>query len=280
MTTLAHELGLIPPARLGPLASQARQAWGWSLADVARRTDGLLSTVELRLLESGRLAASDIQVRALFGVLSISTEELLPVRVRLEVDTSQGRLVAGGSVAQVLPDATEDELLRRYLCLVYTLRRIRAGTFVVPRTDDLGVLATALDRSAADIRLSLEHLMRHRRDDLRLGVRALIGRAALPGLGLLVGMTSLGALLLVEAQPLSAAPVGPGISMSAPSSLAPAFLPAPGAGRVDIGVPLVLERLTSSAIESDRAGDLDDVRAEPGVVLSMVRTVPDGDRTK
>lgn len=242
-----------------------------SMADVSRATAGLVSTVELRLLESGRLALTEEQLRALFQVLAISTEEILPGRVRLEIDTTQGRLVAGGSVATVLPDATDGEILHRYLCLIYALRRVRAGTFVVPRTDDLEVLAAALDQSPTEIRLRLEHLMRHRRDDLRLGVRSLAGRAALPGLGLLVGVTALGALLLVEAQPLSAAPLPPISTMSTSAPSHGAQGPVHVRGSVDIGTPLVLERQQGTTGPEGTNG------GESGVVLSMIRSGPTPD---
>ena len=288
MTTLAHDLGLIPPGRLGPLAAEARSVWGMSLNDVSQATGDLVSTVELRLLESGRLSLSEEQIRALFKVLAISTEEILPVRVRLEIDTSQGRLVAGGSVATMLPDATDAQILHRYLCLVYALRRVRAGTFVVPRADDLDVLATSLGAHPAEVRLRLEHLMRHRRDDLRLGVRALAGRAALPGLGLLVGVTALGALLLVEAQPLGAAPL-PSTTMSAPGPVSggPASTGSKVGSRhgsVDIGTPLVIERqrpilgpVLGPVLGPTGGADAGATSGDSGVVLSLVRSGPPAD---
>ena len=261
VTTLAHELGLIPPGRLGPVAAQARAAWGLTPAEITRSTQGLISPRELRLLESGRLAPTDEQVQALFRVLGIALEEILPARVRLEIDRTQGRLVAGSSVTHVLPDATEEQLCSRYLCLVYALRRVRAGTFVVPRMDDLDVLAETLQLNAATVRLRLESMMRHHRDELRVGVRSLAGRAALPGLGLLVGMTALGALLMVEAQPLSAAPSSPPLSAAGSTDVR----------RVDIGTPMLLERIVPAQVHARGAEKgSDDGRH---VVLSMLRPV-------
>jgi hypothetical protein len=230
------------------MAAQARAAWGMSPADVSKATGGVVSIADLRLLEAGRLSLTEEQATALFSVLAIATEDLAPVRVRLEIDTTQGRLVAGGSVARMLPDATEHEILTRYLCLIYALRRTRPGTFVVPRADDLEVLGEAVGRPPEEVRLRLEHLMRHRRDDLRVGVRSLIGRAALPGLGLLVGVTSLGALLLVEAQPLGAAPGG-----SLADHQGSVSAPMPGGpsgsfgGSIELGMPMTVERPATRA---------------------------------
>ena len=241
MTTEAHDLGLIPPGRLGPLAAQARAGWGLTPTDVCKATDGLINSRELRLLESGRLAPTEEQTKALFAVLGIALEEITPSRVRLEIDRTQGRLVAGSLVTRVLPNATDQQVFTRYLCLVYALRRVRPGTFLVPRADDLDVLAEALHQNSTQSRLHLEHLMRHHRDALRLGVRSIVGRAALPGLGLLVGMTSLGALLMVEAQPLSAMPAMTPMNPTAqmPVNQMP--------NQVDIATPVVFERIRSLA---------------------------------
>lgn len=255
VTTEAHDLGLIPPGRLGPLAAQARAGWGLSAADVCRATDGLLNARELRLLEAGRLAPTEEQTKALFAVLGIALEEIVPARLRLEIDRTQGRLVAGSLVTRVLPDATDEQVFTRYLCLVYALRRVRPGTFLVPRLDDLDVLAEALHQNATQSRLHLEHLMRHHRDDLRVGVRSIVGRAALPGLGLLVGMTSMGALLMVEAQPLSAMP-----------AMNPSH-------HVDIGTPVVLERVRSVVSVDERD---EDRQGDRHVVVSLTRIPASG----
>ncbi len=258
VTTEAHDLGLIPPGRLGPLAAQARAGWGLTPADVCRATDGLINSRELRLLESGRLAPTEEQTKALFAVLGIALEEITPSRVRLEIDRTQGRLVAGSLVTRVLPDATDQQVFTRYLCLVYALRRVRPGTFLVPRADDLDVLAEALHQNATQSRLHLEHLMRHHRDDLRLGVRSITGRAALPGLGLLVGMTSLGALLMVEAQPLSAMPA---MTPMAPMNQV--------LNQVDIATPVVFERIRNMATADVRNPDVSG--DDRHVVVSLTR---------
>jgi transcriptional regulator with XRE-family HTH domain len=264
VTTLANDLGLIPPARLGPMLMQARMARSIGVSDLAQQLSAEFSPQEIRLLESGRLAATDTQLRSIFGVLGIEIDELIPTRVRLEIDRSQGRLVAGSSVTRVLPNATDAELLARYLSIIYSLRRVRPGTFLVPRTDDLEVFAEAFDQTAANVRLQLEHLMRHERDHLRLGVRALAGRAVLPGLGLFVGMTAIGALLLVEAQPVSAQPVSAQPFSTQSFSTHTVAKHSQAKSRVQIGTALVIER-TPDRVAGFDTGSLDSGGLDSGL---------------
>jgi hypothetical protein len=209
VTALAADLGLIPPARLGPFVGLARRSLGLSADDLARQSDGRLSVRDVKLLERGRLACDEEQLDAIEQLLGVSFGTAAPSRTRLIVDPTQGRLVVGGAVTEMVPDASDEELLVRYLMLVYICRKVRPGSFIVPRADDVGVLAGVLGKRPADVRQSLARLPREERDALRSGVRQLSRRRLLPGLGLFVGARHDGALLLVETDEVNTMPAAP-----------------------------------------------------------------------
>jgi hypothetical protein len=202
VNTVTAELGLIPPARLGPFVGLARRTVGLSAEELANQSDGRLTAQDVKLLERGRLVCSEVQLEAIEQLLGMSFGEHVPTRTRLVVDPLQGRMVLGGSVAEVVPDPTGEELLMRYLMLVYLCRKARPGSFIVPRAEDVTLLADVLERRPAEVRQALARLVREERDGLRVGVQQLSNRRFIPGLGLLVGAHHRGGLLLVEAESL------------------------------------------------------------------------------
>jgi hypothetical protein len=206
VTAQAADLGLIPPARLGPFVGLARRSLGLSADELAQQSDGRLSARDVKLLERGRLACDEEQLGALEQLLGVTFETTAPIRTRLIVDPTQGRLVLGGAVTEMVPDASDEELLVRYLMLVYLCRKVRPGSFIVPRADDIALLADVLRKRPVEVRQSLARLPREERDALRTGVRRLSRRRLLPGLGLFVGACHDGALLLVDADETGTAP--------------------------------------------------------------------------
>lgn len=150
------------------------------------------------MIERGRLICREPQLGAIEDVLGLRFGQEAPTRTRLIVDPEQGRLVMGGRIARVLPDSSDNELLLRYLTLVYLCRRARPGTYVVPRVDDVETLARVMNRPAVAVRQSLARLPHTERDALRVAVRTASNRRVLPGLGLFVGMHRHGALLMVD----------------------------------------------------------------------------------
>ncbi len=198
MTSALLDLGLVPPARLGPFVEMARREMGMSREDIADASDGRLTVQDLTLLERGRLVCREQQLGALQAVLGVPFAQTVPTRTRLIVDPNQGRLVIGGRIAEVLPDTTDDELMLRYLVLVYLCRRARPGTYVVPRADDVETLAQVMDQSTSRIRQQLARLPNEQKDVLRVAVNNVSGRRMIPGLGLFVGVHQRGALVMVD----------------------------------------------------------------------------------
>ncbi len=200
MIHVRQDLSLITPSRLGPFLGEARRMIGLSLVDLVGAIDGLLTQHELRLLESGRLCPTDEQVRALAVVLHLPLEKVVPGRVRLIVDVAQGQMVTSGTVVTFVPQAEPDDVLLNYLACIATCRRTRPGTYVAPRLDDLEVLGVALDETSMWVRQRLAVLSREERDRIRVRARSVTQRSMLPSLGLFVAYTSVGALLLVDAE--------------------------------------------------------------------------------
>ena len=86
----------------------------------------------------------------------------------------------------------------RYLALVYEMRNVRTGHLIVPRSNDLRVLGALFDRTPTEVRLRLETLMRRDRDQIADVRDRLRERLTVPSIGMLVGLTRIGALLLEQ----------------------------------------------------------------------------------
>jgi hypothetical protein len=200
MTSVLVDLGLVPPARLGPFVEMGRQQLGMSREEFSQATAGRLTVQDITLLERGRLVCRDTQLAAIQDALGVQFARTVPTRTRLIIDPTQGRLVIGGNVAEVLPDVSDEELLLRYLALVYLCRRARPGTYVVPRADDVETLSEVMDTTTARVRQRLARMPHEHRDVLRLAVRRATGGRLLPGLGLFVGVHQRGALVMIDSE--------------------------------------------------------------------------------
>jgi hypothetical protein len=193
-----QQFGLIPPARFGPFVEASRHQLGMSMQYLADRSGGELLVNDIKLIETGRLACSEAQLRVIRLELGLPLTAMVPARLRLQIDPAQGRLVVGGTVAQVMPDCSPDALILRYLSLVYLCRGVRPGVFMVPRSDDVDVLSEALVATSAEVRQLLAQVTREQRDELRVAVRSHASKLVIPGLGLFVGKLAQGGLLLVD----------------------------------------------------------------------------------
>jgi len=192
-TTAEPGLGLIPPRRLGALLERARLDAHWTHLEVAVASGGRFSAGELRDIEAGRGALPDEGVRALTELYGIELGTLVPQRSRLVIDRSERAVTAPRD-----RDETDRHVLLRYLALVHHLRGATPGRRIVLRAADVDVLAEFLGATAESVHDALLHIMEHARRDLARAVQAVAGRPSLPGLGLLVALTTDGALLLVR----------------------------------------------------------------------------------
>jgi transcriptional regulator with XRE-family HTH domain len=217
---------IVPPNRLGRLLRETREARGETREQVAARLgDGATPTL-LDDVEGGTFDLTDRDVAVLSDAYGVQTRELVPARSRLVIDLSQGTVAVAGQVRAFATDDA-DEVLTRYLSLVYTLRGLPPGTPVPLRDLDLAVLGQALRMGAGEVEAKLVGLMQDPERRVGTTTRDLRRRLIVPAAGLLVAVTAVGALVLVTRDGDSTpspdtAPVAAEEPVLPPSSLLPA----------------------------------------------------------
>lgn len=194
-------LTLVPPRRLGQLLVGHRTSAGLSVADIAQRTSLLGSEIAVHHLEAGRLPLNDEEMTAVTAAYGVQVDALVPQRSQLIVDLDERTFaVDGHSVAFSGPGSQmTDELLTQYLSLVRALRSLPADAEVVLRDRDLGALSGALVLPTEDIENRLHELMESQPLLLRRRAQRLSLRPLVPALGILVGATAIGGVILTSA---------------------------------------------------------------------------------
>lgn len=185
----------MPPRRLGALLREARAAAGDDLAAVAARSGGAVDAVRLHAVESGDVVLDDSEVRELLHLYDIPPS--VATRTELVIDLDDGTVAAGPWSTTTEGPAHADDVLIRYLALLYEMRGLAPGTALPLRTLDLDVLSQALALPVPDVEQRLDVLMAPddgRVDRLR---RALSLRVLVPAAGLVVAATAAGALVLL-----------------------------------------------------------------------------------
>lgn len=223
---------LVPPRRFGELLVQRRTEVGRSTHDVEHLAQGRFSAGDLAMFETGGASPTDEQLRHLAVVYGLDLATITPQRAVLELDRAEGIVQIGAESERFDPDQDDREILLRYLAIVYRMRSINPGSSIPSRTDDLSTLALVFSTTTDSIRATLESLMLNDRVELRRRHQDLKRRVVVPGLGVLVALTSVGGLLLVrkasetpDARPVPTKTVG-----------------------VEIGDALVIERGTPGTI--------------------------------
>jgi len=191
---LTDESVLVPPGRLAALLSSRRKALGLDLAQMASRSEGRFSPLVLSDLERGRIALDDDALRDLTELYELDSGPVVPARSRLIVDLGGGEMRVG-STGVAIEGNELDSILERYLSLLYLLRNLKPGTPLTLRDPDVEALSEALEASIAEVEQRLGTLMLGASVEDRS--RLLSKRLMVPGAGLLVGITAVGALIIV-----------------------------------------------------------------------------------
>jgi hypothetical protein len=221
------------------------------MSELVSKTGGRFDRRAIDAVERGRRPCSDEEIGVLTEGLGIAVARLAPQRVSLHIDRVEGRIDAHagtGGVASFPAFAENRAILVRYLALVQAMRAGKGSRNVVVRDDDVVVLAEALAMRADEVREMLTDLARESRSEIGK-LRDVLGRRpAIIGIGVLVGLTALGALILQsDAESSPRAPdIGSALVLerAAPAEpLADRPFSAPTATRApEIGSALVLER--------------------------------------
>lgn len=188
-------LGLVPARRLGALLHDRREMHGYTLDDMARRSIGQFTVMELASIEAGEANLDDDALEALSLLYEFNSTPPIPQRSRLIIASDEEIPVSVG----LEPDdpATSQLVLRRYLALLYLLRNLQVGDELPLRGDDLAVLADAYSLSPEEVAARLGELVSNL-EALADQVERLRRRLVVPAAGLLVGPTPSGVLVLVK----------------------------------------------------------------------------------
>lgn len=193
---MSDATSLIPPSRLGALLTEQRTQRGLTVEELCLETGLPFSADELRRIEQGQLTLSDDQVHRLMTAYQASSGPLVPDRSELVVDLHHGAMFAGARTRVLPADAGFDDILGRYLSLLYLMRGLEPGRRLSLRGDDLEVLAAALERNIAEIEGRLFELMLP--GQVAPWFSRFRHRLAVPAAGILVGLTTVGSLVFVQ----------------------------------------------------------------------------------
>ena len=97
----------------------------------------------------------DTLLKQLFSLYGVEGAGLLPTRSQLVINLNEGRISVEDSEVSTEGLSGPDEILTRYLALVYHLRNMPLGTAAHLRDLDLEVLSTALEIETTDIKKRL-----------------------------------------------------------------------------------------------------------------------------
>ncbi len=194
--TTASDLGLVPRRRLGALLAQRRELYGYTVADMARRSMGRFSEYELEAMEIGQGDLDDAAIEALSLLYEFNSRPPSKQRSHLIVADEEDLPASVGL------DAFDQELvasvLRRYVALLYLLRNLPVGDPLPLRGDDTLMLASAFGCQEAVIVTELDRITAEDTALVSDEVDHMRRRLVVPAAGLLVGPTPTGMLVLVK----------------------------------------------------------------------------------
>ena len=190
---------LVPPRRLGQLLASARVQGGYSLDEAAHAMGPHWSSLALLEIETGHRPVLAQDLLALTRLYGIETSTLIPARSHLMVDLDERLIEVGDRSSQLEGEIVErQEVLTRYLTMVYAMRDVRPGQSVPLRLPDLEVLSDVLGTPRRQVEDELHALMATSSETLGKRAGRLRGRILVPVLGVVVAATAVGTLLLVS----------------------------------------------------------------------------------
>jgi len=201
-----EHVGVVPPRRLGALLSSERVRRGLTIEEISEASQGRLPLHRLSSIERGTARLDDRELALLIDLYGVAASSLVPERSQLMIDLDEGLLWVNetSNRTKVHSSAGRDEVLSRYLAMVYSMRHIEPGTHVSLRVDDVDVLGRALRAGTDTIIADLDALMSSHGGSVSWRVAALRSRIVVPAAGVLVAFCAAGALLLVQGNAVAA----------------------------------------------------------------------------
>jgi transcriptional regulator with XRE-family HTH domain len=214
-TTPWEPTSVIPPRRLGQLLSEARASRGWTIDDAAEASGGSVGHWDLAAAERGTSDLDDSVLAEICSLYGVNTGSLVPSRSKLIVDMAEGRLWVSETQhkAKISARSPREDVLARYLSMVYVMRDIEPGEHMHMRQADIEVLGSALRAGSDTVSSDLERLMANPHLGVSWRTRLLSRKFLVPAAGLLVAFCGAGALIVtsgdsgnVSAEPPASAP--------------------------------------------------------------------------
>lgn len=196
MSTMASNLGLVPRRRLGALLADRREMYGYTMADMARRSMGRFSESDLEAIESGGVTLDDAVIEALSLLYEFNSTPPTQQRSRLIIADDEDLPM------HISRDAFDEDLvtsvLQRYVALLHLLRNRPVGEDLPLRGDDLQMLAEAFNLTELEVSNRLHSIMKLDVELVSEQAERMRRRLVVPAAGLLVGPTPVGMLVLVK----------------------------------------------------------------------------------
>lgn len=198
-----ESITIVPANRLGQLLAEARLGNGFDLAELADRSEGTFTVGELSDLEAGHRILDEQLIVDVTSLYEVGCGPIIPQRAELTIDLNKNVVSASGR-ALPLHDDARDHILDRYLSLVYVLRNREPGTEVPLRVEDLDILAASLAERSELIEEQLLGAMGVQTEAVNRLTAWFRDRLWVPSAGALVGVVSVGTLVMVGSDTLSA----------------------------------------------------------------------------
>ena len=239
-----EHIGVVPPRRLGALLSSERVRRGLTIEQISEASAGRLPLHRLSSIERGTARFSDDELALVIDLYGVAPSSLVPERSQLMIDLDEGLLWVNetSNRARVRPSAGRDDVLSRYLAMVYSMRHIEPGTRVSLRIDDVDVLGRALRAGTDTIIADLDSLMSRDDGPVSWRLRLLKSRVVVPAAGVLVAFCAAGALLLVQGNAAASAEVRSPDTSTTSTAPATATAVSPATAPVSVGTAVVQER--------------------------------------
>lgn len=188
---------LVPRARLGALLVQRRTEQGLSIDQLAARSAGMFTVSYLQNAERGQVPLDERVVGHLVGLYQVDSDPVVPERAELILDLDRQQLGVGDQLVDFDSMVAQD-ILSRYVSLIYLLRGADFGTELVLRDDDLTILGRALGYGESQLRTEIHQLIEA--PDSVTNAKSVGKLRMIAAAGVLVGITAVGALVLVGGQ--------------------------------------------------------------------------------
>lgn len=190
---------VVPPKRLVHLLSGVRLERGFTLEEAAKALGGHWNALYLLEAETGQRPLMDPEIHDLANLYDIDVSNLIPSRSHLIVDLDDGFMSIDGQLSRFESTQVErQEVLKRYLALVYVMRQREPGSAIPLRLTDLEILSGVLSVDKRTVEDQLRIMMVKADRGLTSRISRLKGRLFVPAAGVLVASTTMGALILAS----------------------------------------------------------------------------------